>query len=88
MESPKPKPPSASAGSSTRRAFRRLARRGRRYALPWLSIGRWHKRLLLGGASFMALMVLWNFGFSPEAMFAKAVEIKTGLAVTAGKTGA
>ncbi|MDP3519654.1 MAG: cation acetate symporter [Hydrogenophaga sp.] len=42
--------------------------------------------LLLGGASFMALMVLWNFGFSPEAMFAKAVEIKTGLAATAGKS--
>jgi cation/acetate symporter len=42
--------------------------------------------LLLGGASFMAFMVMWNFGFSPEAMFAKAVEIKTGLAVTAGKT--
>lgn len=42
--------------------------------------------LLLGGASFMAFMVMWNFGFSPEAMFAKAVEIKTSLAVTAGKT--
>jgi cation/acetate symporter len=42
--------------------------------------------LLLGGASFMAFMVMWNFGFSPEAMFAKAVEIKTGLALTAGKT--
>jgi len=42
--------------------------------------------MLLGGATFMAFMVLWNFGFSPEAMFAKAVEIKTGLAVTAGKT--
>ncbi|HEX5390652.1 MAG TPA: cation acetate symporter [Burkholderiaceae bacterium] len=42
--------------------------------------------LLLGGASFMALMVLWNFGFSPEAMFAKAVEIKTGLASAAGKS--
>ncbi|WP_342131508.1 cation acetate symporter [Hydrogenophaga sp. OTU3427] len=42
--------------------------------------------LLLGGASFMALMVLWHFGFSPEAMFAKAVEIKTGLASQAGKT--
>ena len=40
--------------------------------------------LLLGGASFMAFMVLWNFGFSPEAMFAKAVEIKTALAT--GKT--
>ncbi|MDD2884765.1 MAG: cation acetate symporter [Dechloromonas sp.] len=36
--------------------------------------------LLLCGASFMAFMVLWNFGFSPEAMFAKAVEIKTLLA--------
>jgi cation/acetate symporter len=40
--------------------------------------------LLLGGASFMAFMVLWNFGFSPEAMFAKAVQIKTALAT--GKT--
>jgi cation/acetate symporter len=40
--------------------------------------------LLLGGASFMAFMVLWNFGFSPEAMFAKAVQIKTSLAT--GKT--
>jgi len=42
--------------------------------------------LLLGGASFMAFMVMWNFGFSPEAMFAKAVEIKAGLATAAGKT--
>ncbi|HWS05820.1 MAG TPA: cation acetate symporter [Burkholderiaceae bacterium] len=42
--------------------------------------------MLLCGASFMAGAVLWHFGFSPEAMFAKAVEIKTGLAVTAGKT--
>ncbi len=40
--------------------------------------------LLLGGASFMAFMVMWNFGFSPEAMFAKAVEIKASLAT--GKT--
>lgn len=31
--------------------------------------------LLLGGATFMALMVLIKFGFSPEAMFAKAVEV-------------
>ncbi len=41
--------------------------------------------LLLGGASFMALMVLWHFGFSLDAMFAKAVEVKTGLATAAGK---
>ncbi len=41
--------------------------------------------LLLGGASFMAFMVMMHFGFSPEAMFAKAVQIKTDLAVNAGK---
>ena len=31
--------------------------------------------LLLGGATFMALMVLATFSFSPEALFAKAVEV-------------
>src|SRR5262245_17758333 len=31
--------------------------------------------LLLGGATFMALAVLAQFGFSPEAMFRKAVEV-------------
>jgi len=31
--------------------------------------------LLLGGATFMALMVLANFGFSPEAMFQAAVNV-------------
>jgi cation/acetate symporter len=41
--------------------------------------------LLLAGATFMAFMVLWNFGFSPEAMFAKAVEVKTAIATAAGK---
>jgi cation/acetate symporter len=39
--------------------------------------------LLLCGASFMAFMVMSQFGFSPEAMFAKAVEIKTMLATKA-----
>jgi cation/acetate symporter len=42
--------------------------------------------LLLGGASFMALSVMWHFGFSPEAMFAGAVQIKTDLALKDGKT--
>lgn len=41
--------------------------------------------LLLAGASFMAFMVLLHFGFSPEAMFAKAVDVKTGIAAAAGK---
>ena len=42
--------------------------------------------LLLGGASFMALSVMWHFGFSPEAMFAGAVKIKEDLALKDGKT--
>ncbi len=42
--------------------------------------------MLLGGATFMALMVLMHFGFSPEAMFAKAVEIKASIATAAGKS--
>ena len=33
--------------------------------------------MLLGGATFMALAVLLQFGFSPEALFAKAVEVHT-----------
>ena len=32
--------------------------------------------LLLGAATFIALAVLWRFGFSPEALFARAVEVK------------
>jgi cation/acetate symporter len=31
--------------------------------------------MLLGGASFMAFSVLLQFGFSPEAMFVKAIEV-------------
>ncbi|MBL8490531.1 MAG: cation/acetate symporter ActP, partial [Rhodocyclaceae bacterium] len=31
--------------------------------------------MLLGGATFMALAVLLQFGFSPEALFAKATEV-------------
>ncbi|MCB2116855.1 MAG: cation acetate symporter, partial [Rhodobacteraceae bacterium] len=42
--------------------------------------------LLLGGASFMAFMVMKNFGFSFEGLFAKAVEVKAGIATEAGKT--
>jgi len=42
--------------------------------------------LLLAGVSFMAFMVLVQYGFSPEALFAKAVEVKTQIAVNGGKT--
>ncbi len=33
--------------------------------------------MLLGGATFMAVAVLLQFGFSPEALFAKATEVHT-----------
>lgn len=39
--------------------------------------------LLLGSATFMAAMVLAAFGFSAEALFARAVAVKTGLATSA-----
>ncbi|MFO1327378.1 MAG: cation acetate symporter [Rubrivivax sp.] len=42
--------------------------------------------MLLGGASFMAIMVMAQFGFSPESLFAASVEIKTDLAAKGGKT--
>ncbi|WP_239986153.1 cation acetate symporter [Paracoccus sp. SY] len=42
--------------------------------------------LLLGGASFMSFMVLWRYGFSPEAMFADAVRVKTDLAAAVPDT--
>jgi len=40
--------------------------------------------LLLAGASFMSVMVLASVGFSPEALFAKAVQVKIDLALAAG----
>jgi cation/acetate symporter len=40
--------------------------------------------LLLGSATFMAFMVLAQFGFSPEALFARAVAVKTDMAASTG----
>ncbi|HJV27077.1 MAG TPA: cation acetate symporter [Aromatoleum sp.] len=42
--------------------------------------------LLLAGASFMAFMVMYQYGFSPEQLFAAATKIKAGVAIEAGKT--
>jgi len=40
--------------------------------------------LLLAGVSFMAFMVLAQYGFSPEALFAKGVEVRTNIAANTG----
>ena len=42
--------------------------------------------LLLAGVTFMAFMVLAHYGFSPEALFAKGVEVKTQIAAAAAAT--
>ena len=42
--------------------------------------------LLLSGVTFMAIMVLSQYGFSPEALFAKGVEVKTLIAANGGKS--
>lgn len=39
--------------------------------------------MLLGAASYIAFAVLWRFGFSPEALFARAVEVKGTTAIMA-----
>jgi cation/acetate symporter len=42
--------------------------------------------LLLAGVTFMAFMVMSNYGFSFEALFAAGVKVKTALAINGGKT--
>ncbi len=42
--------------------------------------------MLLTGVTFMAVMIMWHFGFSFEALFAKGVEVKTQVALNAGKS--
>ena len=42
--------------------------------------------MLLAGVTFMAIMVLAQYGFSPEALFAKGVEVRTQIAASGGKT--
>ncbi len=51
-------------------------------ATTWVQIVK--AMMLLGAASFMAVAVLARFGFSPEALFARAIEVKTALAALAG----
>src|SRR4029079_16023630 len=41
--------------------------------------------MLLAGVTFLAFMVLMQFGFSPEALFAKGVEVRTQIAANGGK---
>ncbi|MBJ6120422.1 cation acetate symporter [Sphingomonas sp. BT553] len=53
-------------------------------ATTWVQIVK--AGLLLGAATFIAVAVLAKFGFSPEAMFARAVEVKTQLALGKGAT--
>ncbi len=42
--------------------------------------------MLLAGVTFMAFMVLAKYGFSPEALFAEGVKVRTAIASNSGKT--
>ena len=42
--------------------------------------------LLLSGVTFMALMVMWQFGFSFEKLFSTAVQVKAQIAANGGKS--
>lgn len=42
--------------------------------------------LLLSGVTFMAVMVMWHFNFSFEALFTEAVRVKTQIAANGGKS--
>uniref|UniRef100_UPI00333FBAEB cation acetate symporter n=1 Tax=Castellaniella defragrans TaxID=75697 RepID=UPI00333FBAEB len=55
-------------------------------ATTWVQIIK--AAMLLGGATFMALMVMAHYGFSPERLFAAAVEVKTLSMINAGKDAA
>jgi cation/acetate symporter len=44
--------------------------------------------LLLGCATVMAIAVLASFGFSPEALFARAIAVKTDIAAAGGASAA
>ncbi len=45
---------------------RQLARGGWRFAMPWLSLGRWHRRLLLVGAALLAGTIAIAFAIGAE----------------------
>jgi cation/acetate symporter len=51
-------------------------------ATTWVQIVK--AAMLLCAATYIALAVLWQFGFSPEALFARAVAVKTDLATAKG----
>jgi len=62
---------SPSPGIAARaRAFARLLRGGRRYALPWLSLRRWRVRLLLVGAALLAGLIAIAFAIGAELAIA------------------
>tara|TARA_R110001583_G_scaffold24563_1_gene89735 strand:+ start:82557 stop:84002 length:1446 start_codon:yes stop_codon:yes gene_type:complete len=63
---PPPDAPPEQQHNIPHRAFKHIARGSRRYALPWLSIRRWRKRLLLVGAALLAGIIAIGFAIGAE----------------------
>ena len=53
-------------------------------ATTWVQIIK--AAMLLFGVTFMALMVMWKFDFSFEALFSEAVRVKSQIAANSGKS--
>ena len=67
MEPPPPTPDrDGTLARASDRALRKLARGGRRYALPWLSIRRWMIRLQFVGAALLAGLIAILFAIGAE----------------------
>ncbi|WP_445954474.1 chloride channel protein [Thauera sp. SDU_THAU2] len=66
MDKPPSPPPTDPHRPSSSNRLRSLARGGRRYALPWLSMRRWHKRLLLVGAALFAGLIAIGFALGAD----------------------
>jgi H+/Cl- antiporter ClcA len=61
-----PTDPAAARHNNRQELLRRLVRGGHRYALPWLSPGRWHQRLLLMAAALLAGLIAIAFAIGAE----------------------
>lgn len=60
-------------------AFRHVRRGGRRYALPWLSLRRWRRRMLLVGAALLAGLLAILFAIGAELAIHSHSQLMQGM---------
>ena len=83
-----PTPPTEERRSSF--TFRRIARTGRRYANPLVSVGHWRRRSLLVGAALLAGVIAIVFAIGAEhaiALHSRIIAASPWLSLVVGPTG-